>query len=190
MAVFETTSPPVDALPLNRAAKVKLNLGCGSKYDRDAVNLDIASSNVRADVWHDLNLRPWPFEDDSFEEVIAYDILEHLRDTIPTMEEIHRVCRPGAEVRITVPHFSCANAYTDPTHLHYFGLFSFDYVTGARGPYTSKRFRMLHRELVFQPTVINKIIRRIATRSPEEYERRWAWMFPAWFLSVELEVVK
>jgi hypothetical protein len=31
---------------------------------------------------------------------------------------------------------------------------------------------------------------QLANRWPHEYERRWAWMFPAWFLYYELEVVK
>ena len=34
-----------------------------------------------------------------------------------TMEEMHPVCRNGAIVKITVPHFSCANAFRNPTHL-------------------------------------------------------------------------
>lgn len=177
-------------VPWTLPQKTRLNLGCGRKYDNDAVNLDIPTSDVRADVWHDLNLRPWPFESDTFEEVTAHDVIEHLRDVIPTMEEIHRICRAGAVVRITLPHFSCANAYTDPTHVHYFSLFSFDYVTGERAFYTAARFRMRRRELIFKPTFLNHFIWRIAKRSPAEYERRWAWMFPAWFLSFELEVVK
>ena len=180
----------ISAAPVPSLSKTKLNLGCGRKYDENAVNVDIPSSDVVADVWHDLNLRPWPFEDDTFESVVAEDVIEHLRDVIPTMEEIHRVCRSGAVVRITLPHFSAANAYTDPTHLHYFSLFSFDYVTGERAFYTAKRFRMVRRELIFKPTVLNKLVWRLAKRYPEEYERRWAWMFPAWFLSFELEVVK
>lgn len=185
--------PQPDVMPapaVDSALKTRLNLGCGKKYDHGAVNVDIRTSEVRADVWHDLNIRPWPFEDDTFEEVIAQDVIEHLRDIIPTMEEIHRICRPGAVVRITLPHFSCANAYADPTHQHYFSLFSFDYVTGERAFYTTKRFRIRRRSIVFQPTVLNKIVWRLANRYPDEYERRWAWMFPAWFLSFELEVVK
>jgi hypothetical protein len=38
------------------------------------------------------------------------------------MEEIHRVCRPGAIVQLRTPHFSSALAYSDPTHRHYISL--------------------------------------------------------------------
>lgn len=46
------------------------------------------------------------------------------------MEEIHRVCADGAIVRITLPYYSRGNAFADPTHRHYFSLFSFHYFTG------------------------------------------------------------
>ena len=74
-----------------------------------------------ADVVHDLNCIPWPFADDTFEEVHAYDVLEHLEDVVRALEEIHRVSRHGATVHVTVPHFSSANAFTDVTHRHWFG---------------------------------------------------------------------
>ena len=100
MAVQELVRPDHAPIP---AAQTLLNLGCGRKYRDGAVNLDIPSSDVRADVWHDLNLRPWPFEENTFTEVVANDVIEHLRDIIPSMEEIHRICRPGAVVRMTLP---------------------------------------------------------------------------------------
>ena len=170
--------------------KTVLNLGCGQRYYEHAVNVDVPASSVEADVWHDLNQFPWPFAGNSFEEVLANDIMEHLRDLHSTMQEIHRICCPGARVRIATPHFSSANAYTDPTHLHYFSLFSFDYLTGEHAFYQGSGFRTVRRELVFHPTLVNKLVWRLAKRNPAEYERRWAWIFPAWFLSIELEVVK
>jgi hypothetical protein len=43
---------------------------------------------------------------------------------------------------------------------------------------------------MFQPTLANKIVRRLANRYPLQYEQRWTWMFPAWFLYFELRVIK
>jgi SAM-dependent methyltransferase len=168
-----------------------LNLGCGCKRAADAVNLDI-TSDTNPDVVHDLNVKPWPFPDNRFREVIAYDVIEHLDDVIQTMEEIHRVCCHGAIVKITVPHFSCANAYTDPTHRHYFGRFSFNYVSGENALtfYTRAIFTRRASEIIFSPSTVNKLIRRVANRYAASYEQRWAWIFPAWFLYFELEVVK
>jgi len=169
----------------------RLCLGSGRKPEPDAVNVDIAA-DTSPDVVHDLDERPWPLPSDHFDEVLAYDVIEHLDDVIATLEEVHRVCRDGAVVRITVPHFSSANAFTDPTHRHYFGWVSLHYVTGEHdfAFYTRARFRRRASSIVFQPTLVNRIVLRLANRFPERYERRWAWIFPAWFLYFELEVVK
>jgi SAM-dependent methyltransferase len=168
-----------------------LNLGCGRKLRPGAVNVDI-SRDVGADVVHDLATLPWPLPSDTFAEVHAYDVIEHLQDVVKAMEEIHRVCLPGARVHITVPHFSSANAYTDPTHRHQFSASSFDYFEAdhALAFYSRARFRRRHSQIVFYPSLVNKMVHRLANRSPQAYEQRWAWMFPAWFLSVELTVVK
>jgi hypothetical protein len=95
-------------------------------------------------------------------------------------------------VKIAVPHFSCCNAFTDITHRHYFSVRSFDYFTGDNelGFYTDRRFRKARAEIVFFPSVVNKLVWRLVRRYPAGYERRWAWAFPAWFLSFELVVVK
>lgn len=168
-----------------------LNIGCGNRRIADAINVDL-TARTNPDVVHDLNCLPWPFPESHFKEVLAYDVIEHLIDTLAVFEEIHRVSRAGAIVRVTVPHFSCPNAFTDPTHRHQFGRFSFDYVTdkSENSFYTLARFREVSCQINFYPTLVNKLAWRIANRYPVEYERRWAWIFPAWYLYFELEVVK
>ncbi len=178
---------PDDARPEYKV----LNLGCGRKRLAGALNLDFRPS-IAADMVHDLDSMPWPLPDNQFDTVVMQDSLEHLRDVVAVMEEVHRVCVNGALVRIATPHFSSSNSFTDPTHLHHFGYFSFDYFTGDHefDFYTGRRFRRRKVEIVFHPTPANRLIWRIANRYPRGYERRWAWIFPAWFLSVELEAVK
>jgi SAM-dependent methyltransferase len=168
-----------------------LHLGCGRKYCADAVNVDRVG-DVKPDFVVNLDQRPWPFPDNRFREVWAHDVLEHLDDLVAVMEEIHRICQPGAVIRVTVPHFSCSNAFTDITHRHYFSAASFNYFTGDNefDFYTDRRFRKQTANIVFYPTLVNKLVHRIANRWPVGYERRWAWIFPAWFLYFELEVVK
>ena len=70
-----------------------------------------------------------PFRDDAFDEVFSSHVLEHVRDLIPLLGELARICRPGAVLRIEVPHLSFFGAYTDPTHKRFFGYHSFDYFT-------------------------------------------------------------
>src|SRR5262252_496917 len=108
------------AIQAERHTRDVLNLGCGRQPDPRAVNLDITPA-TNPDVVHDLNARPWPFPDDQFSEVLMFDVIEHLDDLLGVMEELHRVCRDGAVVKITTPHFSSANSFTDPTHRHHLG---------------------------------------------------------------------
>ena len=168
-----------------------LHIGSGNKYDPRCVNVDLVAS-TNPDIVHNLDEFPWPLPDDHFEEVWAYDVLEHLDDLIKVMEEIHRVCCADAIVKVTVPHFSSANAFTDITHRHYFSVNSFNYFTGDNefGFYTAKRYRKKVASIVFYPTLANKLIHRMAKKWPTAYERRWAWIFPAWFLSFQLQVLK
>jgi SAM-dependent methyltransferase len=156
-----------------------------------AVNLDI-SDLVGADVVHDLNRMPWPFETGAFDEVHAYDVLEHVADVPATLDEIHRISRAGAVLHVTVPHFSSANAFTDVTHRHWYGWRSFDpfCIEHALSHYARARFRRRQTRISFDPTLVNRVMFRVANRWPHEYERRWAWLFPAWFLYFELEVLK
>jgi SAM-dependent methyltransferase len=187
--IFEAATK--SSLPTELRECLVLNLGCGHKHVAGAVNLDV-TPDTNPNVLHDLNRRPWPLPDDHFREVLAYDVVEHLDDVMATFEEIHRVCCHGAVVRVAVPHFSSGNAYTDPTHRHFFGYFTLDNLTedGEFSFYTRARFRVRHRQIIFWPTLLNKIVWRLANRYPMWYELRWAWVFPALFLNFELEVVK
>ncbi len=168
-----------------------LNLGSGKKPREGAVNVDV-TARTGPDLVHDLDVAPWPLPDGHFTEVHAYDVVEHLEDVVQTMEEIHRICTPGARVYITVPHFSSANSFTDPTHRHFFSARSMLYFTNEHelGFYSTARFRQRNALIVFQPSLVNRLVRRLANRFIVPYEERWAWVFPAWFLYFELEALK
>jgi predicted SAM-dependent methyltransferase len=58
---------------------MKLNLGCGSDYRQGYINVDRVSGV--ADVVHDLNVFPYPWSDNSVDEIVARHILEHLEDS-------------------------------------------------------------------------------------------------------------
>jgi SAM-dependent methyltransferase len=172
-------------------SRTRLNLGSGRKYDPTAVNLDV-TPDTQPDVVHDLNRFPWPFPNDRFDHLAMHDVLEHLDDTVRVLEEIHRVCRPGAKVHIVVPHFSSDGAFADPTHKRFFAAGTFGYFTAGHPNnfYTKARFGIEESRIVFRPTLMNKIVWRLANWFPKHYEQAWAWLFPAWFLSVVLRVDK
>lgn len=167
-----------------------LDLGSGAvSRVSGALRADRAAA-VRPDVVLDVEA-PLPFADASFAKVYCFDLLEHVRGLPPLMGENHRVLIPGGTLLITTPHFSCANAHTDPTHVHRLGLRSFDYFTGDHplAYYSRARFRVARRVLRFHGGPLDAIARRVAARWPDFYEHRLAWILPAWYLEFELEAV-
>src|SRR5664280_225322 len=76
-----------------------LDVGCGSAKTPGAVGLDI-SADTDADVVHGLDRFPYPLETASFDDVLMQDVLEHVREPIRVMEEMHRVLRPGGRLQL------------------------------------------------------------------------------------------
>lgn len=150
-----------------------LCIGAGRRQAAPGVVRVDRSVAVGPDVVWDLDRRPYPFETSSFDQVECFDILEHLSDIPATLEELHRVLRPGGQLEITTPHFSCANSYVDPTHRWHLSFFSFDFFTEGHtlDYYSSARFRILDRRIYFQGGRIRRsVIARLANRLPHRYE--------------------
>ena len=70
-----------------------------------------------------------PLEDNSVGVLNASHIIEHLRDPIRTMREIHRVLAHGGWAMIEVPSTDGRGAWQDPTHVSFWNEHSFWYYT-------------------------------------------------------------
>src|SRR5688500_1781806 len=125
----------------------RLNLGCGSDIRPGHVNLDVAAL-PGVDVVHDLASLPYPFPDDRFEHITAFNILEHLPDTIGVLEELWRISRQGGELHVRVPYWNSLDGVTDPTHVRWFNQYTFQFFDPTnprcqrRSYYTKARFRI------------------------------------------------
>jgi predicted SAM-dependent methyltransferase len=80
-----------------------LNLGCGSRFHPDWINMDWSSCNAYVKV-HDLSTGI-PFPDSTFDVVYHSHLLEHLQreKAFFLVQECYRVLKVGGIIRIAVP---------------------------------------------------------------------------------------
>jgi SAM-dependent methyltransferase len=131
----------------------RLHLGCGHAIKAGWVNLDSARL-PGVDVVHDVEQFPWPFEDESFDHIAAFQLLEHV-EYIPVLREAHRILRAGGTFEISVPHFTSRNNWADPTHKKLFSIRTFEFFVRDsrynRDYYFDFAFRGISRQrLVFE----------------------------------------
>lgn len=114
------------------------------------MNHDLARHRSEIDVVHDLNDLPWPWEDESFDQIGASSVFEHLTiDLVRCMDECWRILRPEGLLRVKLPYWQHDNAYADPTHRWHFSLRVLDVFVpesklGAElGFYTDRKWRMV-----------------------------------------------
>lgn len=97
---------------------MKLNLGCGEKRIPGFLNVDKYGT---PEFQWDLEQFPWPWEDNSVDEIQMIHVLEHLGQQtdqfLTIMKELYRVCCNGAKIEIKVPHPRHDDFLNDPTHV-------------------------------------------------------------------------
>jgi len=87
----------------------------------DLVRLDV-NPDHEPDVVHDLEVLPYPFADDEFDRIDAYEILEHLgrqgdyRAFFGQFSELWRILKPGGFLAATCPSYKSLWAWGDPSH--------------------------------------------------------------------------
>ena len=121
----------LDRLPLPRRARV-LDAGCGSgrtleelvdygeaagiELDDDAAELARARGIADVRVGR-LEQLPWPSA--TFDLITCLDVIEHVADDRLALAELHRVCRPGGFMLVTVPAYQALWSRHDDANHHY-----------------------------------------------------------------------
>ncbi len=115
---------------------MELLIGCGKRYEKlvvveelmpqkwtELITLDIDENiKPRPNVIHDLEDLPLPFDDDMFDEIHAYEVLEHTgqqgdwRFFFNQFYEFWRILKPGGLFVGTVPMWDGVWAWGDPGH--------------------------------------------------------------------------
>lgn len=112
---------------------MELLVGCGNNRDKkitfaeipegwiELVTLDI-DPDTSPSVVHDLENLPLPFDDDMFDEVHAYEVLEHTgqqgdwRFFFNQFYEFWRILKPGGYLIGSCPMWDSKWAWSDPGH--------------------------------------------------------------------------
>jgi SAM-dependent methyltransferase len=171
----------------------KLDFGCGQAKTSGFIGLDTYST-PGVDVVHDFNVFPYPFSDNTFDEIICKSSLEHVDDFIKTVTELHRISKPDALITVYCPHFSGPDAYRDPTHKTFFSYCTFDIFTNG-GSYKSAYNGMFHVQtcefgVPWEKGIFKSIIKGLFNRFPNFYESHMCWIFPAKTIFYKLRVIK
>lgn len=103
---------------------LKVDLGGGLFPREGYLTIDQEGANITCDLNEGI-----PLEDNSVGVINASHLIEHLKDPIKTMREIHRVLAHGGWAFIEVPSTDGRGAWQDPTHVSYWNENSFWYYT-------------------------------------------------------------
>jgi len=175
-----------------------LDFGCGNKKAKienmTVVGVDNNPASD-ADIIHDLDVFPYPFQNNEFDEIICSDVFEHLHNIPAVLNELFRISKKGALVYVRTPHFSSACAYIDPTHVRPFSVFSFDcFCKNPRIPsYFDKPLFVLKNSHISFPKFARIFLFPLvflANKFPLRYEQHFAFLLQAENIHLELIVVK
>ena len=179
---------------LKKEKYIAVDIGCGSKKKEGRIGVDkvdLPQIDIIADIENGLEF----FPDGSVDEIHCRSVLEHVTNFEFILREMLRIIKKEGEIHIFVPHFSNPHYYSDPTHIRFFGLYTFYYFTDTEHQlrrkvpnfYSDIRLRILSQKLVFRSTFklinpIKKAFGWLINRSKliqEYYEENLVYIFPA-----------
>ena len=148
----------------------RLNLGCGRDIRLRYVNLDNLKLKGVDIIW-DLNKLPiTKFKENEFDEILAYNILEHFSNIKPIMNELYRISKKDTIIKIRVPYYNSENAFHDPTHKSFFSYDSFDYFSkdfkGYHYEGIKANFKVMKIDIVGFRLLPKSILRKISKYVP------------------------
>ncbi len=172
---------------MQQIALMSLDVGCGPNCQTGAIGIDRFQYPGVAHV-HDVNQAPWPLQDNVFEFIKCQHAIEHFRELHTVAREMHRVCKTGAVIEFTTPHYSSYASWGDPTHLFHFALASIPLLfEQACGP---GAYEVLENKLAFSGSGLDLFGWIIYKLSPKKYEKHFAWIFPTNEIKTKIRILK
>jgi len=138
----------------------RIDIGCGTTPREGYDGIDHLPLPGVAIV-RDVERHGLPFSDSVITHVYTAHFLEHVRDLVFVMNEIHRVCCHNAIVEISVPTLLGPYAAADPTHVRLFNARTFSYFEAGEEPYAgiTKGFEILEQHVGLSLSVKLRVLK-------------------------------
>ncbi|MDP3900366.1 MAG: methyltransferase domain-containing protein [bacterium] len=178
------------------ADKNILHLGCGKNKVNGALGIDKLNL-PQVDIQHDMDVLPWPLDDNNMDVVIAHSLIEHIDDLIGFFKEVWRISKPGGRLIVVAPYFRCVDSFTDPTHKHFFTARSLDYFLTEKNSLSDYEYTKINFKKVdfwygypHSKNVLSRYAKEFFKKNSYLYDQYISLFFPVKIVVWELEVVK
>jgi SAM-dependent methyltransferase len=125
-----------------------------------------------------------PFEDGSFDLLLATDVVEHLDDDAGALRELRRVAAPGARLLLTVPAYRWLWSAHDDSHEHRRRYTRPELVARVRAAGWAPLVATYFNTLLLGPIAL---ARRLPGNGRSDYDRSPAWLNTALERPLRLE---
>lgn len=172
-----------------------LNLWCWFDIKSWYINVDIVPWKW-VDMVFDFEKTPYPFDDNTFNEIYCSMVMEHIYDLPGMINEIVRISRNWAQLKIIVPYQSSPNLWWDITHKRGFNLNSFtphknSLITKWWSiDVVKKKIHFLSNKSFMKSVPVNIIPDFFINLFPRIYERFFSFIFPSVEIHYLIKIVK
>ena len=96
---------------------ILLDIGCGSNKRKGFIGMDKRQVDG-VDIVHDLEVFPYPLDDESCLTIVGSHIVEHIKPwlMIDFMNELWRLLKPEGQLALSMPYGVSYGYVQDPTH--------------------------------------------------------------------------
>lgn len=162
---------------------MQIDLGCGKNKIPGLVGVDVDPSS-HADIIVNFEKEPIPLGDSTVEKVFSKQVFEHLEDPSRVLKELYRIVKDGGEIFVEVPHYSSHISH-GVGHKQYYS-----YKELTQMFRTEIKCEIIKARITFYRSFRMSGIEALANRFPTDYERFWAYIFPAENIQITARVIK
>lgn len=96
---------------------IRLDIGCGGNKQKGFVGMDKRKLSG-VDIVHDLEVFPYPLDDESCLLIVGSHIVEHIKPwlMIDFMNELWRLLQVEGQLALSTPYAGSPGYWQDPTH--------------------------------------------------------------------------